>query len=333
MLVIGRVEQDLGAVGRPGGDNHDVAGVDLPLAVPGDDDPGDAAPGVVGLQPGHLGPGEQGDVGPVEQRPDRDHVGVGLGVHQARVAVAPGAADAGAARPVGLVQHDPARGVERVVAALGQPIVDLLDPRLVGDRGPGVGLAAMALGRVLTAVAVHLVQVLGLRVPRLEVVVGQRPGRGDPVDVLDLAKVGGAQPVQGRAVQLGGPAHEVVDLRLERLAVTVVPGVLGDVLPVDEHRARIPVVHLPGQEVPALQQQDVLAGAGEGVRERPSPGPGPDDDHVIVLVHRSTIATGAGCGHPLERVRNCRPGIGKKTVKTIRVTAVPDPGMPITRSG
>ena len=262
---------------------------------------------------GHLGPGDQGDVGPVKQRPDRDHVGVGLGVHQARVAVAPGAADAGAARPVRLVQHDPARGVERVPAALGQPVGDLLDPRLMGDRGPRVGLAPRALGRILTAVAVHLVQVLGLRIPRLEVAVVQRPGRGDPVDVLDLAEVLGAQPVQGRAVQLGRPAHEVVDLRLERLAVAVVPGVGGDVLPVDEHRARIPVVHLPGQEVPPLQQQDALAGAGEGVRERPSPGPGPDDDHVIVLVHRSHYRQRCGPRASPEKGENCRPGMSKKT--------------------
>src|SRR5215472_15585798 len=164
MLVGGRIEQELGAVGGPGADGHDVAGVDLAVAVAGDDDPGDGAPGAVGLQLGHLGPCEQGDVGPAEQRPDRDDLGVGFGVGQAGVPVAPGAADAGGAGPVLLVQHDPARCVERVVAGLGQVIGDLLEPGLVGDGGPGVGLAAGTLGRVLAGVAVHLVQPLGFGV-------------------------------------------------------------------------------------------------------------------------------------------------------------------------
>ncbi len=307
MLVGGRVEQELGAVRGSGADSHDVAPVDLAVAVAGDDDSGDRSAGIVGLQPGHLGPGEQRDVGPAQQGPDRDDLGVGLGVHQARVAVAPGAADAGAGGPVRLVQHDPARRVERVVAALGQVIGNLLEPGLVGDGGPRVRLAAGAFGGVLAGVAVHLVQPLGLGVPGLEVVVGQRPGRGDPVDVLDLAEVPGAQPVQGRAVQLGGPADEVVHLGLERLAVPVEPGVLGDVLTRHEHRLGVPVVHLAGQEVPPLQQQDPLARIGQGVRERPAPGSGPDDDHVIVLAHAPTIAARRARGIPPSGVKPGRP--------------------------
>jgi hypothetical protein len=298
--VIGRVEQDLGAVGRPRADGHDAAGVDLAVAVAGDDDAGDRPAGVVGLEPGHLGPGEQGDVGLAEQRADGDDVGVGLGVHHAGVAVAPGAADTVALRPPLFVQHDPARRVERVVAALGQVVGDLLEPWLVRDGGPRVGLAMGTLGRVLPSVAVHLVQLLGPGVPRFEVVVGQRPGRGDPVDVLELTEITGAQPVQGRAVQLGGPADEVVHLGLERLAVTVEPSVLGDVLPVHEHRLGVPVVRLAGQEVAAFQQQDPLARGGQGVRQRAAARAGPDDDHVIVLGHGSTITAWRTRGIPFS---------------------------------
>ena len=290
VLVIGRAEQDLGAVGGAGGDDHDVAGVHLALAAAGHHHPGHRAAGGIGFQPGHLGPADQRHVLTAEDGPDRDHLGVGLGVHQARVAITPGAADAGAARPVGLVQQDPARRVERVPAALGQAIGDLLEPRLMRDRRPRVLLRPVALGRVLAVIPVHLVQLLGRRVPRLEVVVGQRPGRGDPVDVLDLAEVLGPQPVQGRAVHLGGPADEVVHLGLERLAVPVEPGVLGDVLARHEHRLGVPVVHLAGQEIAPFQQQDPLARIGQGVRQRPAPGSGPDDDHVIVLAHAPTIA-------------------------------------------
>ena len=67
--------------------DHDVGPVDLPLAAPGHDHPGDRPAGRVGLQPHHLGAGQQGHVRLAQQRPDRDDLGVGLGVHQARVAV------------------------------------------------------------------------------------------------------------------------------------------------------------------------------------------------------------------------------------------------------
>ena len=154
-------------------------------------------------------------------------------MHQARVAVAPRAADARALGAVGLVEQDAARRVERVVARPSRGRRTSCWIRGSCDTaGHGYGLLAVALGRVLAGVAVHLVEPLGLRVVRLEVVVGQRPRRRDAVDVLELAEVLRAQAVQRRAVQLGGAADEVVDLRLERLAVGVVPGVLRDVLAV-----------------------------------------------------------------------------------------------------
>ena len=117
-------------------------------------------------------------LGVVEDRPHGDRLGVGLGVHEARVAVAPRAADARAPRPVGLVEQDPARA-----------------PRTGGSRPPprsseiswmrgswetaghGYCFDQWPFGRIVAVVAVHLVQPLGLRVPRLEVVVADRPRR------------------------------------------------------------------------------------------------------------------------------------------------------------
>ena len=141
---------------------------------------------------------------------------------------------------LGLVEHDAARRVERVVPALLQLVGELLDARLVRHRRPRIRRRAVTLGGVLTAVAVDVVERLGLAVPGLEVVVAQGPRRRDPVDVLQLAEVLRPQPVQGGPVELRGAAHVVVDLRLEGLAVGVVPGVLRDVLALDEHRARGP---------------------------------------------------------------------------------------------
>ena len=207
-----------------------------------DDDAGDAPTGGIGLQLDHLGLDEQRHVRRHQQRPHGDRLGVGLGVDHARIAVAPRAADARAAGPVGFVEEDPARRRERVVAGGGQVVGDLLDARFVGDGRPRVLLRPVTLGRVVAVVAVDLVQPLRLGVPGLEVVVAHRPGRRDAVGVLDLTEVLRAQPVEGGAVQLRRPADEVVDLRLERLAVGVVPGVGRDVLAVEEHRLGVPVL-------------------------------------------------------------------------------------------
>ena len=109
--------------------------------------------------------------------------------------------------------------MERVKPGRGQVVGQLLDTRLVADRRVRVGPAGRRLGRVLAAGAVHLVELLGLRVVGLHVVVADRPGGRDAVMVSQLAEVLLAHPVQGGAVELGGAADEVVDLRLERLAV------------------------------------------------------------------------------------------------------------------
>ena len=157
--------------------------------------------------------------------------------------------------------------VERVVAAGGQLVGQLLDPRLVGHRRPGVRLRAVALGGVLAAVAVDLVEPLGLACTRA------RSRRRSAARPARRRRRGGARRSPPAAAgtarrrtawwrrrRSSGPG-------LERLAVGVVPGVLRDVLAVDEHRLGVPVVHLPGQEVAPLEEQDPLAG------RRPACGP------------------------------------------------------------
>ena len=79
---------------------------------------------------------------------------------------------------------------------------------------PGTGRpAGTGLGRILGVVAVDLVELLGLRVVRLEVVVRDGPRGRDPVVVLELAEVLLPEPVERRAVELGLAADVVVDAR------------------------------------------------------------------------------------------------------------------------
>ena len=227
-------------------------------------------------------PGDQRDVGVLEGGTHTKDLGVGLGVDQAREAVAGRAADAAAERRVGLVEHDATRGVEGVPARGGEVVGQLLDPRLVRQRRERIGRTGRRLGRVLAPCPVHLVELLGLGVVGLHVVVADRPGGREAVVVLQLAEVLTAQPVQRRPVQLGGAAHEVVDLGLERLALVVVPRVGGDVAVVDEHIGGGPVLRLAGQPVAPLQQQDALARRGQVAGQGAAAGAGPDDDDVVV---------------------------------------------------
>ena len=119
--------------------------------------------------------------------------------------------------------------------ALARSSDELLDTRLVADRRKRVGRARRRFGRVLPARAVHLVELLGLRVIRLHLLVGDRPRGRDPAVMLELAEILLAQPVQRGAVALGRTADEVVHLGLERRAVRVVPRVRRDVAVVHEH--------------------------------------------------------------------------------------------------
>ena len=173
-------------------------------------------PDGVGLQPADDGVADQRDVVVLDRGPDRDHVGVGLGVHQAGEAVAGGTADAGAEGRVGLVEHDPGRA-----SGTGCRPTAVMSSKSRWMRGSwetrreGVRRRCRRLGRVLTAGAVHLVELLGLGVVRLHHVVLDRPGRGDAVVVLELAEVAFAEPVERGPVELRRPTDEVVDLGLE----------------------------------------------------------------------------------------------------------------------
>ena len=113
-----------------------------------------------------------------------------------------------------------------------------------------------------------------------------------PSTWCDLPEVLGTQAVEGGAVQLGGAAHEIVDLGLEGGAVAVVPGVLRDVPPVDEHVVGRPVLGLPGQEVAPLEQEHLFARRGQGVGQGPSAGSGSDDDDVERFGHQISFRRG-----------------------------------------
>jgi hypothetical protein len=177
VLVARGREEEGGRVGRAARDDDDLCGVTLGGAVVLDDHLGDRRAGVVRLEPARPRVREQRDVRMLERGPHAEHLRVRLSVHCAGEAVAVLTADAGAVGHVRLVQPHAARSVERVVSGRLEVVGELLDSRLVRHGRKRIRRAREALGRVLAVCAVHFVEMLGERVVRLELVVGDRPRR------------------------------------------------------------------------------------------------------------------------------------------------------------
>lgn len=139
VAVVRAGQQQFGGVGGTSRDHHDVGGEPLLLPVDQGQHAGDGPAAAVGVQAVHLGVAHQRHIRVFQCGPDGDDLGVGLGVDQAGEPVTGRAADAPAVRRVGLVQQDPARGVERVQPNPGQIVEQLLNTGLVTDRWERVG--------------------------------------------------------------------------------------------------------------------------------------------------------------------------------------------------
>ena len=196
-------------------------------------------------------------------RIDTDRLGVRFSVHQAREPVHPVTADAGAGvdgfAVLVLVEQNAQGKMRGVQAQPLQVMVELLDAGLVLDGRVGELATARPIGGILAGRTVHVVEAFGLGVVRLKLLVRERPGRREATVVLDYTEVLRSQTEQGGAVQFGVASDVVVLFGREFVAVLVVPLLAAVVLGPHEHRVRVPVVPLPGQEGPALQQQNPLS--------------------------------------------------------------------------
>src|SRR5690242_8577415 len=112
-----------------------------------------------------------------KRRLDANHMRVRFRIHQARKTVAGAAADALRFVLLFFVEHDAQRNVERLEPELGEVVAKLLDARLVGYGRVWILRAGPRIGRVLAAVTVHVVQIFGLSIVRLEIAVTEWPGR------------------------------------------------------------------------------------------------------------------------------------------------------------
>src|SRR5205807_7592287 len=123
---------------------------------------------------------EQPHIRMLERWLHADDLRVRLAVDETGEAVERAAAHAGA-RMTGLailfVQQDAERDGEGMAPEPPQPVGELLDAGFVTDRRVTVRGGRGRLRRIRPAPPMHVVQVFGLRVVRLEVLVAERPRR------------------------------------------------------------------------------------------------------------------------------------------------------------
>ena len=283
MAVARRAQQQRRRVDGARGDDDDVAKVVFGGPVAAHDHPRDLAPGRARLQALDVGAGQQRRVGMREGRIDAHRLRVGLGADEAGMPVAGRAADARALLRLALVEHDPERHVERPQPLAREVVGERLDPRLVAHDRMRVRRAGRWIRRVHAPLAVDLIETLGARVVRLEVLVGDRPRRRHAGGVLELAEVLAAHPEQGGAVELRVAPHPVVGVRMQVAARGVAPDLLRGVLALEVDRARGPVVLLARHVTAALEQQDALARRRQRVEEGAAAGARADDDEVVTV--------------------------------------------------
>jgi hypothetical protein len=287
VLVGSRAEQERRGIDGAGGHHHHTGGIDFVDTVPLHVDAGDRAARCIGTEAGDVRSGQQGDVGMRQGRVDANHLGIRFGVDETGMSIAGRAPDAGALAGISLIQHHADRHVKRLESEADEVIVQLLDPRLVGNRRMPVGRAGRWIGGVLAALAMHLVEMFGLGVVRLQRFVRNGPRRGHTAVVLELAEVLFAEPEERRTVELGVAADEVIGVGVQRLSVPVAPLLLGVVAALDVDRPGAPVLLFPGDVIAALEQQHPLSRRRQPMGQSSAARAGADDDDVVVVaVHR-----------------------------------------------
>src|SRR5437667_8811976 len=212
-----------------------------------------------------------------------DDLRVGLRAYQARKSITRATANTAAFVRVLLVEHHANGNMERIESHTREVIGQLLNARFMADCGPRIVRSRRRFGRILAAIAVHLVQVFRLSVVRLQIVVADRPCGRNAAVVAQLAEVFLAKAEQCRAVKLGVSANVVVGVRMQVLAVLVEPGLLSVVMAFHVHELRVPVRLFARDEVAAFEDEDSFAGRRQMISQGAATGPGSDDDYVIVI--------------------------------------------------
>src|SRR5262249_34973334 len=102
--------------------------------------------------------------------------------------------------------------------------------------------ASGRVGGIFAALAVDVIEMLRLGVIRFQLVVLDWPRRRNSAVVLEGAEILAPKPEQCCAIKFRIAANAVVGMRVEWIAVAVVPDFFGLVFALDVYDARAPVV-------------------------------------------------------------------------------------------
>src|ERR1700683_4182059 len=200
-------------------------------------------------------------------------------------AVAIHAAHAGAERHVRFVEQDAGGRVERMIPGAGQVVGKLLDARLMRDRRVGIRRACGRLRRVLSAFAVYLVEILGLRVIRLHILITDRPRGRNAVVMREAAEVLLAQAKQRRTVHFRRPADIMIRARLELLPILVAPKTLRYIAAFHEDLLGAPILRLALEPAAPFHDENAFPRGSQMSRQRSSSGSAAYNDDVIIGFH------------------------------------------------
>src|SRR5262245_60960440 len=101
-----------------------------------------------------------------------------------------------------------------------------------------------------------MIKMFRLRVIRFQLVILDRPRRGNSAVMLDGAKVFAPQPKKRGAVEFRVAANTVIGMRMEFLPLPVVPDLFGLILAFNVHSPSAPVVLFARHVVTALEQKN-----------------------------------------------------------------------------
>ena len=162
-----------------------------------DHDLGYHATGAVRLEALDIGAREKLDIRVIERRIHTDNLRVRFAVDQAGKPIerrTPHASTGVQGLAVFFIEQDTERQREGMMAKPLQIVVEFLNARLVADRRIMVRCACRTFRRINPVFPMDVIQMLGFRVIRLEVLIVERPGGRDTAIVPDLPEILLAKP-------------------------------------------------------------------------------------------------------------------------------------------
>ena len=227
------------------------------------------------LEMADLRAGEKLDVPVLKRCRQRD----ALGVHLAQAGVRERVPAGLAALQPGL-DVDAERQRRRMKAEAFQLLTSTGNRRLVGHRREGVGNGMVRLGRVLAQRAANLEELLGLGIPGLELVIGDRPRRRDAAEMLHLGKVFLAVADEHRAVEFRVAADIIIIAGVEEPAAGLAPHLLRAEMAAPEDGGGVARLGRGLKPLAAFEDEDFRAAAGKAGGDGRAADAGADDDDV-----------------------------------------------------